>query len=489
MQAMDSHYLSLAPPTTVGTASVSLVDIHSNTQCELTHYAGMEEFCRDGSVYYVAFFSNLLLHPVFSRATISVLVNNMEETEQSVVVTYEGGRKDILLLGPGASEKMDIPIDMRFGSVGERDKGVVVQSVDGARFSVTAFGGEFTSSDTYQILPCVHLPSNYEYYAVSVAKDNRILEEDDVQYPADPRSKSVVVFIASENNTRVTLTPSRDVEVDPGVITLGGTTIELTLKKGESVFLSGKEDLTGTRVVSNKPLAFFSGHECGNMPSDMEYCDHMVEQLPPTATWGTEFYTASFMTRPRDRYRAVSSRDNNSIAWSCVGDDQITDERDIPRAGEAIEFEILANKFCRFVANFPVLLVQFSVGGNRSRFADPSMTVVPPIAQYKSSYMLNYFPGFSASNYVNIILLTTEGIATSGTLLDGSSFNGTWREIYCDNGGCVFGVQVMVEVGKEVVTLAHNDPDAKLLGVPYSTDVRTGRATFAGMTQKPIART
>ena len=69
----------------------------------------------------------------------------MEETEQSVVVTYEGGRKDILLLGPGASEKMDIPIDMRFGSVGERDKGVVVQSMDGARLSVTAFGGESTS--------------------------------------------------------------------------------------------------------------------------------------------------------------------------------------------------------------------------------------------------------------------------------------------------------------------------------------------------------
>ena len=432
----------------------------------------------------MAFFSNLFLHPLFSRATISVLVNNIEESEQSVVVTYEGGEKDVSL-GPGASEKMDIPIDMRFGSVGERDKGVVVQSVDGARLSVTAFGGEFTSSDTYQILPCVHLPSTYEYYAVSVAKDNRILEEDGARYPADPQSKSVVVFIASEDNTRVTLTPSRDVEVDPGVITLGGTTIELTLKKGESVFFSSKEDLTGTRAVSNKPLAFFSGHECGNMPSDMEYCDHMVEQLPPTATWGTEFYSASFMTRPRDRYRAVSSRDNNSIMWSCVGDDKITE--DIPRAGEAIEFEISANKFCRFVANFPVLLVQFSVGGNPSRFADPSMTVVPPIAQYKSSYMLNYFPGFSASNYVNIILLTTDGVATSETLLDGSVFNGAWTEIYCDNGGCVFGVQVMVEVGKEVVTLAHNDPDAKLLGVPYSTEVRTGRATFAGMTQKPIA--
>ena len=393
-----------------------------------------------------------------------------------------------MLLRPRASEKIDMPINLRFGSPGERDKGVVVQSVDGARLAVTAFGGESTSSDTYQILPLVYLPSKYEYYAVSVAKDSRILEENGVQYPADPRSKSVVVFIASENNTRVTVTPTQDVEVDPGVITLAGTPLERTLRRGKAVFLSSKEDLTGTHAVSNKPLAFFSGHECGNMPSDMEYCDHMAEQIPPTATWGTEFYTASFMTRPSDRFRVVSSRDNNSIVWTCVGDNQTSNGRSIPRAGEAIEFEIPANHFCRFVSLFPVLLVQFSVGGYPSPFADPSMALIPPIDQHKSSYMLNYFPGFIVSNFVNIILLTTAGITTGGTLLDGSTLNGNWTEIYCENGDCAYGVQVGVENTANVVTLSHTNPDAHLLGVPYSTDVRTSRATFAGMTQKPIAR-
>ena len=428
----------------------------------------------------MAFFSNLVLHPFF-RASISVQVNNLEESEQSVVITYEGGRRDVLL-GPRTSEKIDIPIDLRFESQGERDKVVVVQSVDGARLAVTPFGGEVTSTDTYQIMPLVYLPSKYEYYAVSVAKDSRILEEDGVQFPADPRG------VASENNTRVTVTPTEDVEVDPGVITLAGTPLERTLRRGEAVFLFSKEDLTGTHAVSNKPLAFFSGHECGNMPSDMPYCDHMAEQIPPTATWGTEFYTASFMTRPRDRFRVVSSRDNNSITWTCVGDNQTSNGRSIPRAGEAIEFEIPANQFCRFVSLFPVLLVQFSVGGEPSQFADPSMAPILPIDQYKSSYMLNYFPGFGVSNFVNIILLTTAGITTGGTLLDGSTLSGNWTEIYCENGDCAYGVQVGVENTANVVNLSHTNPDAHLLGVPYSTDVRTSRATFAGMTQKPIAR-
>ena len=67
-----------------------------------------------------------------------------------------------MLLRPRASEKIDMPINLRFGSPGERNKGVIVQSMDGARLAVTAFGGETTSSDTYQILPLVYLRKQYK---------------------------------------------------------------------------------------------------------------------------------------------------------------------------------------------------------------------------------------------------------------------------------------------------------------------------------------
>ena len=138
------------------------------------------------------------------------------------------------------------------------------------------------------------------------------------------------------------------------------------------MFLSSPEDLTGTRAVSNKPLAFFSGHECGNMPFDLQFCDHMVEQIPPTSTWGTEFYTASFMTRSLDRFRALTSRDDNSIMWNCTGDTIISDERSLPTTGVAAEFEISANRFCRFTSRYLVLLVQFSVGGGESPLGSPT---------------------------------------------------------------------------------------------------------------------
>ena len=126
-----------------------------------------------------------------------------------------------------------------------------------------------------------------------------------------PSGNSVVALIACEESKTVTITPSQNVEIIRGTTTPAGKSIILTIGQGKAVFLSSPEDLTRTHVVSDKPLAFFSGHECGNMPFDIPYCDHMVGQISPTATWGTEFYTASFMIRPRDRFRAISSRDNN----------------------------------------------------------------------------------------------------------------------------------------------------------------------------------
>ena len=503
MEEKVSPSLSLAAGMTAAkTASVSVKDlcVHYIGRCFCQMFytfsllfshtnAGMEEFCSDGSEFYVAFFDNLAVSPLFSRASIKLKIDNMEDFQQTVTYTYKSDvRKEEI--EPRSSVEISPPIEMRFEAVGETDKGVFIKSMNGTRLSITAFGTEFSSSDTYTILPCVYLPSQYEYYAVSVAKDNRMIDEDGAVFPATPSGDSVVAFISSEENTAVTITPSQDVEILKETTTVAGTSLELKLGKGEAVFFSTIEDLTGTHVMSDKPLAFFSGHECGNMPAGLQFCDHMVEQIPPTATWGTEFFTASFINRPEDRFRIITSRDDNSVTWVCSGD--ITDERSLPTAGDIIEFSITENSFCRFKSVYPVLLAQFSIGGGETSFtADPSMTIIPPVGQYRSSYMLNYFTGLRVSNHVNIFLLNTPGVTTDGTLLNDDPVSGSWTDILCEEGRiCAHGIQVVVsETTDGVTSLSHSNKEAKLLGIPYSTDVRTSRATFGGMTQKPIART
>ena len=199
------------------------------------------------------------------------------------------------------------------------------------------------------------------------------------------------------------------------------------------------------------------------------------------------------MTRSLDRFRALTSRDDNSIRWVCTGENPTSDERSLPTAGNFTEFEIPSNRFCRFTSIYPALLAQFSIGGATSSLfaADPSMTIIPPAGQYKDSYMLNYFSGQIVTNFVNIFLLATPGITTDGVSLDKAPISGTWSGISCEEGNevCAYGIQVEI-TGTEsgVVTLAHSNPDAKLLGISYSTDIRTSRASHSGMTQKPIAR-
>jgi len=64
-------------------------------------------------------------------------------------------------------------------------------------------------------------------------------------------------------------------------------------------------DLTGTKIKSDKPLAVFSGSEWTSV-GYKQMGDHLVEQMPPTSTWGKLFITASIATRKAgDAFRVL----------------------------------------------------------------------------------------------------------------------------------------------------------------------------------------
>ena len=456
--------------------------------------ADIEDFISEGSDFYLAFFNNLQIRPSLTQADIRVRVTNMDQISQNVQVSYKSDVDDMMRVDPGRSVDFKIPVDLRLQDIGEMDKGVFIQSSNGSKLSMTALGDELTSSDTYQLLPCVYLPSMYEYYAVSVAKEDIVVVVDGEEIQPDPLGSSVLVVVSSVDDTQVTITPTQNVSIIPETEIEVGTSVNITLDKRNTLFISSTQDLTGTHILCDKPVAVFSGHECGNMPANVSFCDHMVEQIPPTSTWGREFYTISFQSRIRDSFKAISSTGNNTIRWICNDPNGtlVSSERmDFPAAGVAVEFDIPSNRFCRFTSNYPVLLVQFSIGGDADNIidADPFMTIIPPVGQYRSLYMLNYFSGSRITNYLNIVLLNTAGVATSDTLLNGESIANTWTEIQCDgesNDICAHGVQIE-GLDSGTISLSHSHPDAQLVGISYSLGLRTGRGSFSGMTQKPIA--
>ena len=453
--------------------------------------ADEEDFVSEGSEFYLAFFNNLQIQRFLSRAQVMVRISNVDEMSDTVEISYDSESR-MEKIDPNNTIDINLPTSLRLKDIGKSGKGVSIRSVNGARLSVTAFGDELTSSDTYQLLPCVYLPSLYEYYAMSVPKVNITVFDDDEELISEPLGNSVLVVIASEDNTQVTLTPTQDVSVASDVEVEAGQSVDITLSRGETLFISSEEDLTGSHVVSDKPVAVFSGHECGNIPANVSYCDQMVEQIPPTATWGREFYATSFLTRKMDTFKAISSKESNTIRWTCSGEVGSSGSLEFSGVGVPVEFDIDSDQSCRFTSDYPILLVQFSIGSrvDDNPDADPSMTIIPPAKQYRNSYMLNFFAGLRLNNYLNIILLyTSEDVVTADTLLNGDIIEGTWTEIRCgDDSSDVCAYSIQLEAPRPgTVSLSHRNPAAKLMAIPYALGLRTGRGSFGGMSQEPIA--
>jgi hypothetical protein len=390
-----------------------------------------------------------------------------------------------------------------------RDRAVQVRSLDGGQLSVVAYSEEFVSSDSLKILPCIRLPNvGYEYYAVSVVQSQiefQLFNSPNLVLP--PEGKSAIVIVTTEANTVLDITLTQDIfvgEANDLMDQIGGDTIRagetVTIsfpKAMQTLYLASNDDLTGSRVVSNRPISFTSGHECGTLPNTLLYCDQMVDLIPPTSTWGKTFIVASLDSRSsNDSVKIIASRNDTTIRVRCSLSSSPFD-LSISEAGDSIETLLTSDDSCYFESNNPVLLVQFSrsslLDGNLN--SDPFMVVIPPIEQYRSDYIIRTFstsdpnspPGL---HYLNILLPGAYNPAL--VYVDGQPIieDATVHSILCDvelELICAYTLQL--QITEATHTLSHADPSARLNAVVYWYSFRVGQGYFAGMMQQPIART
>src|SRR5690606_31407192 len=80
----------------------------------------------------------------------------------------------------------------------------------------------------------------------------------------------------------------------PFTVTLDAlqTLLLVAPSKADDVF----EDLSGSQVLSSKPIAVYAGHVCAAYGTNASACNHLVEQMPPVSSFGTHFVTAPFRT-------------------------------------------------------------------------------------------------------------------------------------------------------------------------------------------------
>jgi len=215
-------------------------------------------------------------------------------------------------------------------------------------------------------------------------------------------------------------------------------------------------DLTGTVITSDKPIAVFGGSSCATKPFDRIACDHIEEQIFPFNTWGTSFIAqksnplrlnnGSYATNsPPDQYKIVSGcpvsqcpngtnitiTPANAVAavlppnTRCAAPSNLGTGTCRLMGVSSVEFKSSAN--FRIEADQPISVAWFlpgqgpgGTGPTAVAEGDPSMILLPPIQQWRTNYTVLAGRDF-VSNYIGISIDNTrvqrveiDGMAVTG---------------------------------------------------------------------------
>ncbi len=243
--------------------------------------------------------------------------------------------------------------------------------------------------------------------------------------------RAFLAIAGTEPDTVISVTLSTDVVPLPGapggdVEWLAGETFEFALGPYEVLNLetSGfNADFTGTIVEANRPVAVFTGSEASDVPcfpslSSRRCCaDHLEQQIMPDATTGLDYIvartpsrtaavvaaggTASIVDEP-EYVRILATRDGTVVRTSLAGPvvsydswcqtTPIAGSEPIPLdAGEFITLEVRGDLALH--SGLPISVGQFVASQDTTGIpwflpgGDPAYILVPPVEQWRSSYV------------------------------------------------------------------------------------------------------
>ena len=357
------------------------------------------------------------------------------------------------------------------GGMDERMKGIRVRVTGQNPVYVLVtikynFFGSFTfllGYGSYLVHPNNELPNggDYVYYVMSTdytGSSTRV---------TDRRSNALLV--GNRNVTSVSITPTQNVSLpqdDSNLIQVtAGTTHNITLNSLQTLGFSSLFDLTGTKIVSDKPLTVITGHQCAQVPSTTGFCEPIYIHIPPIFNWGQLFLLAPLGGRTANQYyKLVTSNDSTTIAHRCgVGRNVI---QQIPIAGTGHFLSFPNNSYCYLTASSPIFVVQMAPGNNEDNVGDAAIAIVAPMSRHvKTTTFLNLLSDFQASFIT--VTLQAKYFNASWILLDGIPLGCTWNNIYNTVNNDIVGHGCTFSVAAGTHVISHSEENGVLSVVAY----------------------
>ena len=332
----------------------------------------------ESNEFVIGMFSN---HPEAGSLPITLLITttgneSVNFTVESIDgIFYEG------IVNPMEGLRVSISDSYVVSNVTEIDKGIAIKADDEKRISVSVSSHYTYSSDSYLALPLIEYINIDEYTYYAVTPDTNITG-----------LMNRVLLVGGYDNTTVTVTPTEDVDVST-VINQDGSLLAdqshtFSINRLETILLESMFPLTGTKVVTNKPITFLSGHQCAVVPESGGSCDFAIEQFPPTINWGKTFIFPLLSTRTGGSYFTLVAAEENTVAnlWCYSNSTQntLTDFIEIGTSGDYINLFISPDDVsCSIVSNGSIIITLIATTEDSDESSgDPLMIMVPPIEQY-----------------------------------------------------------------------------------------------------------
>jgi gliding motility-associated-like protein len=300
---------------------------------------------------------------------LSVYVSSEIATSGTISIPLIGWSQNFTVAA-GSTTEIPIPQpNQRAHTVGSnvvRATGVRVVAQDSV--NVFAINYQKNTADATIVLPVGALRNDYWIMAY---KESNV---------------SQFCVVAVEDNTVVTVLPPPNIFISGYA---GNFPYTVTLQRGQVFQAQSNGDLTGTRVYTPpgahcKPFAVFAGNRCTNV-GGAPRCDHLYEQMFPTATLGKTYLSIPFRTRDADLVRVLAVENQTLVHAS--GQSPFT-----LNAGQYQDFTLSNATY--FVADKPVLLAQLSrsactdaanqipcANSSENVYADPFMLMLTSMEQ------------------------------------------------------------------------------------------------------------
>lgn len=334
------------------------------------------------------------------------------------------------------------------------------------------------SNDASLLFPTHVLGTDY----TAVSGDSILLSTD--LEPDGDNSGAFVSVVATEDGTTVDLFATSGLypgAVQGVVLDRGQVFTAVSLGPNTYPGATGDGNLSGSRVVADRPVAVFSGNVATIEPNPGQCCaDHLEQQMLPLVAWG-DGYAAAPPPGPAGSvdnpagYRITGSFDGTPLQYS-------------PAAPPGAPATINAAQTVRFQTdqaftvtsgdpNRPFAITQFLLSNQVvspfGQAGDPAMISLPAVEQFQTHYIFLVPDGYAA-NFVTVIRVAGTEVTRDGVSVDAAN----WRPLGTLAGTSYEFVQLAVPTGSHTID---SEEPCGIISVGYDTDVSYGYPGGSGL--------